>query len=96
MRRKIGDSVEAILDTAERLREEVRRNIAISVGAGFAFLIALVWKDVIQEGVNIILEYLQLTGEGYHIKLLSAVVVTVICIVGIIYISRWAPKKEEK
>ncbi len=79
---------------AKQFRNEVRVQIATAVTAAFAFIIALFWKDVITEGVNNLLISLGLSGTGYYYKILSAVIITLIAVIGIWYFSKWSHQKE--
>ncbi len=81
------------LSAAKRVKRDVRKNIATAVLAAFGFMIALVWRDVVKEGVEKLIEYSKLNGDGYVFTILTALVTTLICVVGIIYFSRWSEKK---
>ncbi len=71
---------------------EVKINIATAIAAAFGFVIALLWRDVIigllklgglwQEG-----GFSDLTGA--IIAIVVAVIITVVCVFGIMYISKW-------
>ncbi len=71
----------------------VRKNTAVAILAAFAFIIALVWRDAIQEGVNALVVHLDIPKEGYIFNLIAAIIVTMICVVGILIVSKWAEKK---
>ena len=68
---------------------EVRKHTATAISAAFALVIALVWKDAIEAFVDNILADLKLTENLHYYKLLVAIVVTIICVVGIFIISRF-------
>jgi len=74
-------------------QHHVRKNTATAILAGFAFIMALVWRDAIQQVVNDILEYFKITGGTAQYKIIVAVLTTLICSVGIVYFSRWSEKK---
>jgi hypothetical protein len=82
-----------LLGASKRFREEVRKNIATAILAAFGFMIALVWRDVVQQGVGKLVEYLHMQGDGYTFTVITAFVTTVVCVIGIIYFSRWGGKK---
>ncbi|MBR9679356.1 MAG: hypothetical protein GON13_03755, partial [Nanoarchaeota archaeon] len=71
---------------------EVRKNIGTAIVAAFAFVIALVWRDAIIGIVNSIIQALKLTGSGLFVQLLTALLTTLICVVGILYFSSWSEK----
>ena len=91
MKNKKESEFKKIEKEAIHLAKKVRRNIAIAISAAFAFVIALVWRDAIQEGVNkIIVDYVPVAG--YLLKIISAVFVTIICVTAIIIFSKWSEK----
>lgn len=71
---------------------DVKINIATAVAAAFGFVIALLWRDVI-------IGLLKLAGlwqeggfsdtTGAIIAIVVAIVITVVCVFGIMYISKW-------
>jgi hypothetical protein len=71
---------------------EVKINIATAVAAAFGFVIALLWRDII-------IGLLKLGGlwqdggfndvTGAAVAIVVAIVITVICVFGIMYISKW-------
>jgi hypothetical protein len=72
-------------------RKEFKKEMNTAIMAAFGFLIALVWKDVITEFVNNISEKSPIQG-----KLVSALIVTIICVLGIMLLSRMLKTEEEK
>ncbi len=75
------------------IAKRIRHRISLAIAAGFGFVIALTWNDAIREGVNKIMTNLGLTGSAYIYKILTAVIVTIIGVIGIILVSDWAEKK---
>ena len=71
---------------------EVKLNIATAIAAAFGFVIALLWRDII-------IGLLKLGGlwqdggfdsfTGAIVGIVVAVVITIVCIFGIMYISKW-------
>ena len=82
-----------LLSGVKKVKQEIRKNIAKSVLAAFGFMIALVWRDVVKDGVGRLITYSDLNGDGYIFTLITAVVTTLICVIGIIYFSRWSEHK---
>ncbi|MDO8740563.1 MAG: DUF5654 family protein [Candidatus Woesearchaeota archaeon] len=80
---------------AKYFQKEVRKNIAIAISAAFAFILALYWKDLITEGVNKVLDYLKLSGNSFYFRVFVALIVTLICVLGIIIITRWGQIKNK-
>ncbi len=85
-----------IKESTERLRREIKNNIVTAVLAAFGFIIALAWRDAIQEAVNKILVVLDLTGEAYIFRIISALFITTISVIGIIYASKLKEEESKK
>ena len=71
---------------------DVKINIATAIAAAFGFVIALLWRDVIIG----ILKYYNLwrdggfeTVEGMIGGVILVMILTVLCVFGIMYISKW-------
>lgn len=75
--------------SAKGFTTELKKAINTAVMAAFGFLIALVWKDVITEYVDLISKASPVQG-----KLFSAFLVTTICVVGILITARLTRIKE--
>ena len=78
---------------AQAFIKAVRKNIGIAIMGAFALVIALVWNETIKEGVDRLMEILGIRPETYAFKMVAAIIVTVICVIGILIFSRWAEKK---
>jgi len=74
-------------------QQQVRKNMATALLAGFAFIMALVWRDAIHQIVNDILAYFNIIGGTAMYKVIVAALTTLICSIGIVYFSRWGEKK---
>ena len=71
---------------------EVKTTIAVAIGGAFGFIIALIWRDII-------IGLMKLAGvwqEGGFdawdkagIAIVAAIIITIICVLGILYISKW-------
>ena len=83
----------AKLKPTEKFVKAVRKNMAVAISAAFALVIALAWNEAIKEGVNSIVEKLNIPHIGYLFNIITAVIITVICIIGILIFSKWAEKK---
>jgi len=71
----------------------VRDRVGTAIVAAFAFVIALVWKDVIRDIVNKIVESVGIAGDTYIYQIMIAVLTTTICVIGIMYFSKWSEKE---
>ena len=70
---------------------EVKINIATAIAAAFGFVIALIWKEII-------VGLFALAGltindisdpTGAAIAIISGIIITIVCVIGIMYISKW-------
>ncbi len=90
---KAKKELKEVKETAEKFQKEVRSQIATAITAAFAFTVALVWKDAITAGIDNFLQSIGITGTSYFYKILSAIIVTAIAVVGIWYFSKWSQKE---
>lgn len=76
-------------------REEIRKTIATSLAGAFAFVIALLWTQVVMGGLKIAGVDTQSPADGvkWAIFMVTAVVLTVVMVILIIMFSRWGGKK---
>lgn len=72
--------------------KEIKSTIAVSIAAAFGFIIALIWKDIIIGAMKLA----DLWQEGGFadvnaliIGVVVALVITIVSVLGIIYISKW-------
>jgi hypothetical protein len=71
---------------------EVKINIATAIAAAFGFVIALLWRDVI---IGILKYYGYWQEGGFDTEqaiiggVILVIIITVICVIGIMYISKW-------
>jgi len=68
--------------------KEFKKHTTVAILAAFAFLIALAWRDFFSDLVNYLIKNFGLSGEVYLYKLISAVLITLIAVIGIIIISK--------
>lgn len=71
-----------------KFKSELKKALFTALIAAFGFLIALVWRDVIQEYVNTLVALTPFQG-----KLISAVTVTLIAVLGILLITKFLDEK---
>jgi len=88
--------ISGVKSTSLKLKSEVKRNVLKATLAAFAFVIALVWRDAIRAGVDEIMNRVGIEGTGYAYQITMAVIVTVICVVGIMAASRIKGKEDVK
>lgn len=71
--------------------KEVKNTIAIAIAGAFGFIIALIWRDIIiglLNMANLNVEKFNDAG-GAVTAIVVAIIVTLICVFGILYISKW-------
>ncbi len=81
---------------AIEVRREFRRNMVTAITAAFAFVIALQWKDVITDGINYLIMFSGLPqGQAFGFKVVSAIAVTFIAVLGVLLTTRFLARKSE-
>jgi hypothetical protein len=85
---KAGKIKEKTKKGINEFRKEFKKQMNTAIMAAFGFLIALVWKDVITEFVKNLSE-----KSPFHGALLTAIGVTIVCVLGIMIISRLLKEK---
>jgi len=70
---------------------DVKINIATAIAVAFGFIIALIWKEIIVglfalAGLTIN-DINDVTGAV--IAIVAGVIITLVCVIGIMYISKW-------
>ncbi len=76
-------------EKAKKLHKEVKKALYTALLAAFGFLIALVWRDVIQSWVEKISATSPVQGQ-----LVSALIVTIICVIGILIVTKFLKIEE--
>ncbi|KUO40099.1 MAG: hypothetical protein AVW06_02880 [Hadesarchaea archaeon DG-33-1] len=75
---------------------EVKATIATAIAAAFGFIIALIWRDIIVGLFDLAgLKINQISDStGAITAIVSGVIITVLCIFGILYVSKWGGAKK--
>ncbi len=70
---------------------EVKLTVSTAIAAAFGFIIALIWKEIIVGlfalaglTINDIAD-----STGAIIAIISGLIITIVCVFGILYISKW-------
>jgi hypothetical protein len=71
-------------ESSKKFKSEIKKSTHTAIVAAFSFVIALVWKDVIVDFVNNISNMDASKGN-----LFAAIFVTIICVFGIIIITKF-------
>ena len=67
----------------KKLGKELRKSTHTAIVAAFGFLIALVWRDLIVEYVNGLVQFSPIQG-----KLITAIVITLFSVIGIFIVGK--------
>lgn len=70
---------------------EVKHTTAAAIGAAFGFIIALIWRDIIVglfSLAGLVITNIEDTMDGV-IAIIAGIIITIVCVIGIIFISRW-------
>jgi uncharacterized membrane protein YdbT with pleckstrin-like domain len=86
---------ERTLSSALKFKREFKDQIVIAITAAFAFLIALSWRNPIQKSVDSMIESLGLKGSAIYLEYLSALVITLIAVLVLMWISKWKSKEDK-
>lgn len=90
-RREVGKMIaNKALSHASVIKGEFQKQVSGAIIAAFGLIIALSWKDVITDFVGRI-EVVKNLG-----LLFSAIALTIISVIGILLISKWAKSEETK
>ncbi len=86
---------EKITKHTKHLRGEFKKHSSTAMIAALSFLIAISWKDLIVKLVQQNLKIEALETYPYLAELFTAVIVTMIAIIGIAIVSNWAQKEDK-
>jgi len=81
---------------AHEIRKETAKHITTAITAAFAFVIAFAWKDAIRKAIDSTVIKLGIPETVYFYEFLIAIIITIVCVVGIMIVSKYGAKKEEK
>ena len=83
-----------VKSSAQRFRNEFKKQTLIAITGAFAFLIALTWRTPIQNSVDKLILKLGLTGQAIYYEYLVAILITIIGVIVLIFISKWAVEQK--
>ena len=79
-----------VVSEAHAVKSEFKKQVSTAILAAFGLIIAFAWKDVITYYINKINIF---NGQGL---LASAILLTIISVIGIMIITKWNSPKETK
>lgn len=79
----------------KKLHMEYKKSLTTALSAALAFVMALYIRDVVQKWITWVLSILEISeGTGLIYQTVIALVVLTVCVLGIVFLSRWTAKKE--
>lgn len=87
---------EMAMSSAKKFRTEFKKQTLIAITGAFAFLIALTWRTPIQKSVDQLVIKLGLVGQAVYYEYLAAIIITIIGVIILILVSKWAVENEVK
>ena len=77
----------------KRMHKEYKKNMVTALSAALAFVMALYIRDVVKSWISWILSVFEISeGAGLVYQTIIAVIVLSICVLGIVFLSRWKEK----
>jgi len=92
----VSQTKHKVSGTTSHMTSEFRRHASTALIAAFSFLIALAWKDLIVKLSAQITPSETLTKYPFIPELVTAIIVTIFAIIGIILVSKWIKSPEKK
>jgi len=80
-------------ESAVRFKLAFKEKVAIAVSAALGFLIALSWREPIADVVGVVVSQFS-SSDAIFFKFFSAIIVTVLGVIVLMFVSRWAVKKK--
>lgn len=96
MKKLVKKSIKGIISSSSELKSEIKKNTLTAILAAFGLIIALVWRDAIQEIVTEIVKRFEIDGTGYIYQIITAMLVTIICVMGILFVSKLKGQEDVK
>ncbi len=78
-----------------KFRNVFREHTIAAITAAFGFLIALSWRTPIQQFIDKIVTNFNLKGNEILIQVITAILVTLLAVISLIFLSKWDSKKEK-
>ena len=77
-------------------KREFQKHAIIAISAALGFLIALSWRTPIQNSVVALIENFGLSGQAIYLEYLSAIIITIIAVLALMWVTRWKVKSQSK
>ncbi len=92
--KKIKEKAVKVKEKAVEIKTSVREKTATAIGAAFAFVIALIWRDAIRKVIDDFTVKLSIPETAYLYEFGIAIILTVVCVAGIMVVSRYGKVKK--
>jgi len=83
---------EGAKDSAWKFKEEFKKQVVVAVSAALGFLVAMSWRSPLQKSVDLMINNLGLSGGAVYFEFLSALVITLVAVLGLMWVSKWSSK----
>ncbi|MEM3405908.1 MAG: DUF5654 family protein [Candidatus Pacearchaeota archaeon] len=83
-------------ESASEFKREFKKQIVTAISGAFAFLIALTWRTPIEKSVNNIVKRLNLNKEAYYYEYIAAIIITILGVIAVMLLTKWATEKNKK
>lgn len=80
-------------NSISEFKKEFKGHVVTAITAGFAFLLALTWREPLADTINLLIVSLGLSGQDLLFRYLSAIVFTIIAVFLLMLVAKWS--KEE-
>jgi len=77
-------------------KKEFQKHVVVAVSAALGFLIALSWRTPIQNSIAAFIEAVGLSGQAIYLEYLSAIILTIIAVIVLMWMTRWEVKSQSK
>ena len=91
------EDIEGDLSMSEISKIEIRKTMATSLGTAFGIVIGMVWTQVVLSAFatsGISLTNTGGTWIGWGLFVVTAIIVTLLCVIAIVILSRWGGKEQ--
>ena len=82
--------IKTVKEHTENIKKEFKKQTSTAIMAAFGLIIALSWKDVI----TLLVDKFAFVKE--YGPIITAIILTIVSVIGIMLISRWAYSGEKK
>ncbi len=95
LERKVDEHIEKkVMPHVETFAAQFKKHVSTAIIAALSFLIALSWKDLVVHSALNFIGPEKISQHPYLPYLISAIIITVISLAGILIITSWAKKPE--